>query len=141
MFREDVTIFFDIVKRERKIGMRALWKFLNDKNQPWKPWKSYEHRSMNSWNPWQEYWILRLRTKEIGEGVRESLQNAIASRDSFLKAACSMLNEVVLDFAQEKGVDVHDKFQGGVLLQREFVGFENEEDPELNAWAQAVMGR
>lgn len=141
MFREDVAKFFDIVKRERSIGMGALWRFLNDKNQPWRPWKNYEHRSMNSWKPWHEYWILQLRTREIGEEVREALQNAIASRDSFLMAACSMMNEVVLDFAEEKGVEVHDKFRDGVLLQRDFLGFDNEEDPEFNAWARGVMGR
>lgn len=138
MFREYVAKFFDIVRREKSRGIRALWKIFDDKKEPWKPWKDHEHRSLNSWKPWHEYWYLQIRTTEIGGKVREALEVAVATRDSFLVAACSVMNEVVLDFARERGIEVHDRIQDGTLLQREFVELKKKEDPELRAWALTV---
>ena len=125
--------FFDIVNREHSRGSRALWETLNDKKQPWKPWKDYEHSPVKSWKYWHEYPHLQIQTREIGEKVRRALEDAIATRDLFLLAACSKIDQVVLDFVREKSIEVHEKFdKDGVLLERKF-GSPDDEDYVSNS--------
>lgn len=85
------------------------------------PWKTYDHQPMDSRQPWHEYRHLESQTRDIAEEIRETLEAAVACRDAFLLAACSVLNNVVMDFAREQDIEVHDKFEDGGLRQREFV--------------------
>lgn len=140
MFREYVSKFFDIVKRGKSRGATTLWKMFDDKKQPWKPWKDHEHRSLHSWEPWHEYWHLQIRTSEIGGKVREAFEVAITTRDSFLMAACNIMNEVIVAFARERGIEMHDKIRDGILLQREFVGPKEDTGVRILARSSGGLG-
>ena len=97
--------YLQTVKREKNIG--RLRKILN-RPEEWKHWQ-------------EDYPSLTSTTNNIAVEIQQSLQSAIETRDTYLKAAYNDINEVIQTYAKNCGVPVEDEYDGIVLVQRIFV--------------------
>jgi hypothetical protein len=113
-FKDDVLRFLALEKKYSKAELRKRL----DQTSEWKPWKDYLR--LKYWKPKDEYALLTDTVCLLGTRMGEALQSAILTRDGFISRATEEMNSMALDFAEDTGFKVQDKWGGNMLVERIF---------------------